>query len=225
MKDKALLPLFAIVVVLAAVMSVTLVPKLFKAEVVPVSSKYGSIVRLVNEGRTFCSGTVIQPNLIVTAAHCVLMDTPFGPMLREFEIEIRPNSNAITGAIAHPVYVSVQMDQALLMGNFSMFDTRPYITNPSELTALRVAGKGFVSCGYPLAGNMFCTTTVFKHQDNFFWAVDGVLIPGMSGGPTMIGGVVIAVNTAVEKELSIVSPIYNITADLQKKVEALKEHK
>lgn len=186
------------------------------------TGKYGSIVRLTRDGMTFCTGTVIQPNLIVTAAHCVLIETPFGAMLGG-KMEIRPGTNVPTGVTAFPVFANQQMDQALLAGDFSRFDTRPYITNPTELTKIKNANKTFTSCGYPLAGDLYCTTTVYDHPENFYWAVKGVLIPGMSGGPTMIHGVVVAVNTAVEGPNSIVSPIYNVTMALKQRLQAESE--
>jgi V8-like Glu-specific endopeptidase len=186
-------------------------------------TQFGSIVRLTRDGHTFCTGTVIQENLIVTAAHCVTMETPFGTMLNSEEIEIRPNSNVSTHITARAVYATAQMDQALLAGNFSAFEVRPYITDPASLTKYRVDGTRLVSCGYPLMGNLYCTVLTYKHPDNFYWAVDGVLIPGMSGGPTMINGTVIAVNTAVEGPLAIVSPIYNITSALKERAESKEE--
>src|ERR1700692_2509663 len=63
------------------------------------------IVRLTKNGRTFCSGTVINSHTIVTAAHCVVQENPFealtGPTLKD-EIEIRENDNLPTGVIAKP---------------------------------------------------------------------------------------------------------------------------
>ena len=186
------------------------------------NGKYGSIVRLSRDGMTFCTGTVIQPNLIVTAAHCVLMDTPFGAMLGG-SMEIRPGTNVPTGVMAHPIFANQQMDQALLTGDFSAFNTRAYITEPAELTKIRNGSKTFLSCGYPLAGNLYCTTLTYDHPENFYWAVKGVLIPGMSGGPTMVNGVVVAVNTAVEGPNSIVSPIYNVTMAIRQRAQAESE--
>lgn len=186
------------------------------------SNKYGSIVRLTHDGLTYCTGTVIQSNLIVTAAHCVLIETPFGAMLGG-TAEIRPGSNVKTGIFAKPVFANQQMDQALLTGDFSSFDTRDYISDPAELTKIRENNKKFISCGYPLAGDLYCSILIYDHPENFYWAVKGVLIPGMSGGPTMVNGVVVAVNTAVEGPNSIVSPLYNVTKALKQRLQATAE--
>lgn len=180
--------------------------------------KLGSIVRMVDEeGDTFCTGTVIAPTLIVTAAHCILVEVPgLGLFPKQQPVEIRARDN-------HPILVYAtflaarpQLDQALLVGDFNEFDVRPYITNPEELGKLRVKDTKFISCGYPFHGDLYCNEVYYDHSFVFFWAVDGVIIPGMSGGPTMLpDGTVIAVNNAARDEYSIISPIYNLLEGLR----------
>jgi hypothetical protein len=188
--------------------------KLTKADT---PQKYFSIVRLVTEGRTFCSGTVVAEDLIITAAHCVLEQTAFGMMLRSGDIEIRPNTNEDVDVTGKVVYASPQMDQAMIVGDFSEFNSRKIITNPEALAKLGKSNKKFVSCGYPLNGDLYCNDMEFKDREDFFWAVNGILIPGMSGGPTMLpNGDMVGVNVAVEKDKSIISPIYNILNNLPK---------
>lgn len=178
-------------------------------------TRFGAIVRLVRDNRTFCTGTVVGPNLIITAAHCVVMESPFGIAFMPTEIEIRPSENVRTNTIAKIVYASVQMDQAMLTGDFRRYQAKRIITDPAVLAQTAVKDAHFLSCGYPLNGDLFCNVTIFDKNDNFFWAVNGVLIPGMSGGPTMrADGTLVAVNVAVQGANSIVSPIYNITKNL-----------
>lgn len=194
----------------------TVFPRLFKKQAEPVDANlYGSIIRLTHDGRTFCSGTVIEHNLIVTAAHCVSISTPFGELINNNPIDIRPNSNEDLKVTAKALYVNPRMDYALLIGNFSGFKTRPYTTNPGKLEAFQVEGHSFTSCGYPLNGPLYCTSETFKRRDDFAWKVEGVLLPGMSGGPTMENGVVVAVNSAVSEGSSIVAPLYNIMENLK----------
>src|SRR5271165_464611 len=179
--------------------------------VVTVPSKYGSIVRLTREGRTFCSGTVISSSLIITAAHCVMEETPFGLMISTRDIEVRPRNNTDLRVEAATVYASHQMDSAVLHGDFSDFNNRELITDPAILTNIRSHTTKFISCGYPLGGDLYCNYTSDPFPDNFAWKVSGVLIPGMSGGPTMLeDGTVVAINIAVEREHAVVSPTYNL---------------
>src|ERR1700677_5060183 len=181
-----------------------LVRDYYNMRMAPGPEKYFSIVRLVQEGRTFCTGTVVSDDLIITAAHCVLIESPFGMTLRSDEIEIRPNTNVDVDVTAKVVYATPQMDQAMLMGDFSEFNHRKIITNPEALAKLGKANKKFVSCGYPLNGDLYCNDMEFKDRNDFFWAVNGVLIPGMSGGPTMLpNGDMVGVNVAVKKNNSI----------------------
>ena len=176
--------------------------------------RYHSIVRLVMNNRTFCSGTVVSENLIITAAHCVLEETPLGLMSRG-SIEIRPDTNQDTGDMGAVTYATPQMDQAMLLGDFKDYKPRRMITEPEKLSDLRLKNTKFISCGFPLNGDLYCNETTFDKPEDFFWDVNGVLIPGMSGGPTMLpDGTVIAVNVAVHGDKSVISPIYNITKNL-----------
>lgn len=180
-----------------------------------VDNRYGAIVRLVQNDKTFCTGTVVARNLIITAAHCVLLETPFGMMMRPGLIQVRPAENTELYSTGQAIYASPQMDQAMIAGEFFQYKTKPYITDPEVLSKYRRQGAKFISCGFPLNGKLYCNETVFKEPSAFFWKVKGLLIPGMSGGPTMLpDGTVIAVNVAVEGPDSIISPIYNITRSL-----------
>lgn len=177
------------------------------------------IVRLVRNGRTFCTGTVITPNIVITAGHCTLAITPFGMGVTSMPIEIRASDNVERGTVGAVVYATPQMDQAILVGDFGIFEPKPFITDPAKLTAARIKGTVVVSCGYPLAGDLYCSTGVIVGPADFMWAIKGVLLPGMSGGPTMLAdGTVVAINSAVQGDKSYVSPIYNI-------LDSLKENK
>lgn len=173
-------------------------------------NKYGSVVRLVLDGATFCTGTVIGPHTILTARHCVVQETPYMPPINREGIEIRPSNNADLNITAKVMSIRHQFDQAILEGDFNKFMTRPFISDVTELTILRKTSK-LRACGYPLGGPFFCTPVKYKHPDNFMWAAEGVLIPGMSGGCLLDEeGNIVATNVAVMGRYSIFSPTYNL---------------
>jgi len=171
----------------------------------------GSIVRLVDSNRTFCSGTVVNDNTIVTAGHCVIEETPLGLALKSTPIEIRAFDNVPRKTFGKVRALSVQMDSAILKGNFQVYEPRDIISDVKTLNEKRDTKAIYVACGYPLDGKLYCTGVHYKNLNDFMWSVDGLLLPGMSGGPVLDeNGAVIAINHAVEREHSIVSPTYNI---------------
>lgn len=176
--------------------------------------KLSAIVRLVRDGRTFCSGVVIDKTTILTASHCVISSDIFGGVrLNTAEIEIRAPDNRPLGVVAQvkPSAILLQLDRAILKGDFTQFEPAGYINDVQENVATRIKDNVFMSCGYPLGGKLFCTKTVFVSNYGFMMEVKGVLIPGMSGGPTFTSdGRVVALNIAVEGEFSIISPVYNV---------------
>lgn len=191
----------------ALIVTAAVNPKLLQ----PAPKKLDSIVRLTDNGRTFCTGTVVNDTTIITAAHCVLTETMFGNFVRTEPIDIRTNDNTPLQVFAKPYYATTQMDHALLFGDFRRFEPKKYIANPSKLTKFKKKDLKFRSCGYPLGGDLYCSTTIFIKPYGFMFGVEGTLIPGMSGGPTMLeDGTMIAVNVAVNEDISIVSPIHNI---------------
>lgn len=169
------------------------------------------IVRLTENGQTFCSGTVITENTILTAAHCVTIQSPFGTFINAAPIDIRAEDNMPLHVYGKTYYATGQMDQALLHGDFRQFEPKKFVSDPTELTKLKKQGKRFKSCGYPLGGNLYCSEITYEQPYGLMFSGPGTLIPGMSGGPTMTSdGSVVAVNCAVIDTLSVVSPIYNI---------------
>lgn len=177
--------------------------------------KLASIVRLVGPtGHTYCSGTVVTKNIIVTAAHCLVQETPLGYMLNDQPIGIREDDNKELNVYGKAIFATSQMDQGIIQGDFSRFEQRSFSTDIQGTLSLRdKQNSQIISCGYPLGGDLFCTILHYQHQDNFMWSNQGLLLPGMSGGPAMIDGVVVGVNVAVSSESAIISPIYNLNKE------------
>lgn len=182
----------------------------------PASDKYGSIVRLVRNQHTFCTGVVVSAHTIITASHCVLEESAFGASINTEPMEIRLDDNEPIGVRARAYGARVQLDQAVLYGNFEKFTARKYVTSVHELNKLAKYDRTLIACGYPMGGPLFCSKMYFQELYDFMWATKGLLLPGMSGGPVMLeDGTVVAINIAVGKERSLVSPIYNIDLEFR----------
>lgn len=176
--------------------------------------KLPAIVRLTKDGRTYCSGTVIDEHTILTASHCVVSQSLFGMELNNKPIEIMAYDNVHRGTFGKVKAdaVSIQLDRALIKGNFSIFQPAPYISDVTTSVSYRLPGTRIISCGYPLGGDFYCSDSVYIGADGFAMKTTAVLIPGMSGGPAFLeDGRLVAVNIAVnDKGEAIITPAYNI---------------
>lgn len=171
------------------------------------------IVRLVApNGRTYCTGTVINPTTVVTASHCIMMQDPvFGmPFANPDPIGIRANDNVDRNTTARVYAIQVQLDHAVLKGNFPGFQYAMYITDIAEINRTYKRNHSYKACGYPLGGSLYCTELTYKELAVFMWAMNGQVIPGMSGGPVFYGDTFLAINVSMDNDHAIISPIYNL---------------
>lgn len=171
----------------------------------------GGIVRLTNQGRTYCTGSVVNNTTVITAAHCVATDSPIGIIINTGPIEVRSDDNRPHNTFGKVRSLSMQLDQAVLHGNFAIYNKLDLIDDVATLQRHRNHEEPLLACGYALGGKLYCNKVTYHDLNNFMWSVDGVLLPGMSGGPVLTpDGSIIGINDAVSGNKSIISPTYNI---------------
>ncbi len=160
----------------------------------------GAIIRLHDKSDGFfCSAFVVSNEYAITAGHC--LDESFG--LRN-EILIYNSKLENTGVVAEGVAVNRRGDTGLIHGDFTKFDKLPVGTTPQEQLLNLAAGAsqqevgraGFKSCGYPYGDILFCPSVTINGTQIFHLAGQGLLYPGMSGGPVINSdGAAVAINS------------------------------
>jgi hypothetical protein len=176
-----------------------------------IKGRLSPVVRLTtDDGRTYCTAVVVTPHTAVTAGHCIVEAEVFGMMIIRDHVNVRPDSAADLGIVAAVSSVTPQLDQATILGDFRAFEARPIINDIAKLDELLEKKPSFISCGYPLGSKLVCSKTILQDRFNFMWRVRGLLLPGMSGGPTFLeDGTVVGTNDAVKDNFSIIAPTYN----------------
>ncbi len=166
--------------------------------------KHGAIIMLIDpRDGFFCSAVVFDESYAATAAHCLF---DMMNQLSQSDIIIADENGVPTGKLARAVGASGRLDFGLLRGDFSEHARYPLATH---VNGFYKSGP-FVACGFPQGQKgVVCHPYVPMSQLNFFTAGKGPLVPGMSGGPVINTqtGEVVGVNSAVENEFSLVTPL------------------
>jgi S1-C subfamily serine protease len=157
----------------------------------------------------FCSGTVIDNNYILTAAHCVTTEDGYRS---KDDILIFNEHGEDTDTVVKVVGIDRMSDVALLKGDLHSFQ---FMGVDLFNTPFQTGGP-FLACGFPrLQNRLICSNITDLSTFYFQYAAKGNLYPGMSGGPVvdMSKGmpILVAVNTAVTFNQVVVSPVIGLT--------------
>jgi S1-C subfamily serine protease len=183
-------------------------PKVFETQAD--GGQYASTVRLISkDGYFFCSGSVIDGNYVLTAAHCV---TNFGKMSKD-PIILEDINGVETDVIVVPAAIDQLRDVAFLSGDLSNFKTAPVDFHGDDVTN----GMMMRTCGFPSGEKLWCTD--LKHVGNYYFQYrthGGPIFKGQSGGPVINiqTGRIIGVNSAVSADSVIISPLVGVLTNV-----------
>lgn len=166
-----------------------------------------------------CSGTVISDEYVLTAAHCLVDQN--GNLKKSIIIKGLPTGpdNKSLEVISTPAAVNQRADVGLIKGDFKSFQ-KIKISTSTQLPLILPA-EGSVACGFPWGSTATCYPIRFEGIYEFQFAAQGLLYPGMSGGPVINLEVhcVVAINTGIDGSTLILSPMIGMFDYFNIKVE------
>lgn len=178
------------------------------------------VIRLVENGSTYCSGVVITPKLLLTAAHCVVHEN--GILLHPV-FKIRAADNIDRNEIGTLAAVFQNKDIAVIKGDFSNYRFFLPAYPPQAGDNFKEPNRALFSCGYPFGLELQCIPMRFVNSlDGYnLWKLEGTAMSGMSGGPVFGDSnegttlVALTISYYIKENASQVSPVYRLIKEVK----------
>ena len=145
--------------------------------------------------RTVCSGTLIAPRIVLTAAHCVTA-LPAADMLVLFGTDVASGQGTLVGVdhvVAHPEFAAPENDVGVVVLAESapmipLAPLRPTALGPADAGALvRIVGFGADELGgIGVKRQGTATITAVRARDFVIGAAPAMSCEGDSGGPVFV---------------------------------------